>query len=311
LKQPATSCERANVPEGDTIFKTAATLRRALLGQVVLAAAAPSPKSLGRYPIGRLVGTTVAAVESHGKYLLLRFSNGLVLNTHLQMTGAWHLYRVGERWRLPRHLARAVLRTEQFEAVCFRAPVVQLLGPTEATQHPGLTNLGPDLLAPNFDPSLAHQRLRARPDLEIGAALLDQRALAGLGNVYKSEILFLERCNPFTHLADLTDATVTRLIDRAHRLLLANRTTRSRTTTGLAQPGAELWVYGRADHPCRRCAGPIRVERQAGRSTYWCPNCQPGLVSGNPASTTPPTLPGPESASGGNSGRHSKTTPDW
>ena len=262
------------MPEGDTIFRTAATLRRALLGQEIVAADAPSPKSLGRWPTSRLVGATVEAVEPRGKHLLLRFSNQLILHTHMQMAGSWHLYRPGERWRRPRYLVRVVLRTADFEAVCFAAPVVQLLSASEEQAHVSLQTLGPDLLSDDFDPSAARQRLKATPQAEIGQALLDQRALAGIGNVYKSEVLFLCGVDPFARVADLDDATLDQLVAEAGRLMRANLGTTLRVTTGVERPGAALWVYGRSGRPCRRCGTPIRMARQAGRSTYWCPACQ-------------------------------------
>jgi endonuclease VIII len=262
------------MPEGDTIFKAATVLRRALLGQTIVDAEAPSPKPLGRWPISRLVGTTVEAVEPRGKHLLLRFSNGLSLHTHLQMAGSWHIYRKGERWRRPRYLARVVLQTADFEAICFSAPTVELLSEVEEQRHEPLRSLGPDLLADDFDPASARERLKALPETEIGPALLEQRALAGIGNVYKSELLFLGRVDPFSRVADLADETLDQLISEAQRLLRANVGTRQRVTTGVERPGAELWVYGRQGRPCRRCGTAIQMTRQAGRSTYWCPTCQ-------------------------------------
>jgi endonuclease-8 len=148
------------MPEGDTIFRTAETLRRVLLGREIVAAEAPSPKGLGRWPIARLVGTTVEAVEPRGKHLLVRFSNGLALHTHMQMAGSWHVYRAGERWRRPRHLVRAVLRTADIEAVCFAAPVVELISATEERVRGPLQALGPDVLAEDFDPEAARERIK-------------------------------------------------------------------------------------------------------------------------------------------------------
>ena len=249
-------------------------LRRALLRKEIVSAEAPSPKSLGRWPIGRLVGTTVEAVEPRGKHLIMRFSNGLALHSHMQMAGSWHIYRPGERWRRPGYQARVVLRTDAYEAVCFGAPTVELLSAAEEREHGPLATLGPDLLAADFDPALARERLRALADVEIGPALLDQRALAGIGNVYKSEVLFLCKVSPFPRVGELADEDLDRLIGEARRLLLANRETRVRVTTGVERRGAELWVYGRQGRPCRRCGAEIRMERQAGRSTYWCPACQ-------------------------------------
>jgi endonuclease-8 len=263
------------VPEGDTIFRTAATLRRAILGEEVLAARAPSGKRIGRYPIERLIGSKFEAIEPRGKHLLMRFSNGLLLHSHMQMAGSWHLYRPGERWRLPGFLARAVLRTAEFEAVCFSAPILELVPAQEEATHGSLANLGPDLLAADFDPVAARERLKALQDTEIAPALLDQRALAGIGNVYKSEVLFTQRLSPFLRVAELDDEELDALIAEGVRLMRANLVNGARVTTGSPNPGQALWVYGRPGRPCRRCQARIRAVRQAGRMTFWCPDCQP------------------------------------
>jgi endonuclease VIII len=262
------------MPEGDTIFKAAATLRRALLGKVIISAESPTPKRFGQWPISRLVGTTVEKVEPRGKHLLISFSNRLVLHTHLQMAGSWHIYRKGERWRRSRYLARVVLQTADFDAVCFSAPTVELLSEAEVQRHQPMQALGPDLLAGDFDSGAARERLKALPTAEIGPALLEQRALAGIGNVYKSELLFLGGVDPFSRVADLSDEMLDHLIVQAQRLLRANVGTRQRVTTGVERLGAELWVYGRQGRPSRRCGTEIQMTRQAGRSTYWCAECQ-------------------------------------
>jgi endonuclease-8 len=192
------------------------------------------------------------------------------------MAGSWHVYRPGDRWRLPRHLARVLLRSAEIEAVCFRAPVVELLSPAQEERHRGLSGLGPDLLADGFDPLQARDNLRALVDHEIGAALLDQRALAGLGNVYRSEVLFVSRQSPFAKVEEFSGADIDRLIEQARRLLRANvvGSHKARVTTGIGRRGAELWVYSRAGRPCRRCGASILSERQDGRLVYWCPSCQ-------------------------------------
>jgi endonuclease-8 len=241
--------------------------------------------------VHRLVGRTVDAVETQGKNLLIRFDNKLVLRTHLRMNGSWHRYRPGERWRRPPSRARLVLEVPGSVAVCFDAPVVELFEERAESLHPSLSRLGPDLLAPGFDPAEALRRLRdpARADTEIGVALVDQRALAGIGNVYKNEALWLERVSPFARVRDLDDGTLQALVATARRLLLANvdlacGPERVTTVGDRGAPGP-LYVYGRTERRCRRCSTAIAVTRQGTdlpRTTYWCPVCQ-----ASPVLTTP------------------------
>jgi len=277
------------MPEGDTLFRTAAGLRPHLLGRAVTAARArvPGPR------VERVVGATVAAVDAVGKNLLIRFDNGLELRTHLRMHGSWHRYRPGEPWRRPAGRAVLVLEVEGAVAVCFDAPVVELLETRAEGLHPPLAGLGPDATADAFDRGEALRRLRdpVRAARAVAEALLDQHALAGIGNVYGSEVLFIERVDPFTRVGELDDETLGQLVDRACTLLIANRNAVARVTTGPAGGGApsvantdarqsrdsRVWVYGRAGRPCRRCGTLIRARRHGdlARTTYWCPRCQP------------------------------------
>jgi endonuclease-8 len=231
-----------------------------------------------------IVGREITAVEALGKNLLIRFDNGLEIRTHLRMNGSWHRYRPGEAWRRPAARARLVLEVPGAVAVCFDAPVVELLEQHAEALYPSLGRLGPDLLAVGFDPEEAVRRLRdpSRASMAIAEALVDQRALAGIGNVYKSEVLWMERVAPTTRVGDLDDAALAALATTARRLLLANAERRSgpeRVTTG--QDRSEvgpLYVYGRAGRPCRRCGTRIASRqqgRQLPRTTYWCPTCQP------------------------------------
>ncbi|PZR62485.1 MAG: DNA lyase [Chloroflexi bacterium] len=266
------------MPEGDTIYRTATVLRSALLGRVVTAARARPGPGRARVPdLDRLVGQTVTGVESQGKHLLIRFSNHLTLRTHLRMRGSWHRYAPGEPWQRPAAQATVVLETPQAIAVCFSAPTAELLSDTELARQPVLRALGPDLLSADFDTDEAVRRLRELRGLEIGDALLEQRAVSGIGNVHKSEALFLERVNPFTPLAALADETLGAVLATARRLLAANVGGGRRVTTGLSRPGQGLWAYGRAGRPCRRCGALVRTARQGelARTTYWCPRCQP------------------------------------
>ena len=276
------------MPEGDTLFRTAAGLRPHLLGRTVTAARArlPGPR------VERIVGATVVAVDAVGKNLLIRFDNGLELRTHLRMHGSWHRYRPGETWRRPVGRAVLVLEVSGAVAVCFDAPVVELLEIRAERLHPPLAGLGPDATADGFDRDAAIRRLRdpARVGCAVSEALLDQRAMAGVGNVYKSEVLYIERVDPFVPLGALDDATLGRVVDRARALLVANRALVARVTTGPAGGGVPIvrpgegrpgragrhWVYARAGRPCRRCGTLVRALRHGDlpRLTYWCPRCQ-------------------------------------
>jgi endonuclease-8 len=269
------------VPEGDTLYRTAAGLRPYLVGRTVTAARAAGPGAIPQ--LHRIVGQQIDSVESLGKNLLIRFDNGLEIRTHLRMNGTWHRYRPGERWRRPPARARLVLEVPGAVAVCFDAPVVELLEQRVEAIHPPLAGLGPDLLDPGFDADEALRRLRdhGRAGMAVAEALVDQRVMAGLGNVYKSEVAWIERVSPFAPLAELDDETLLRLVATARRLLVANATSRRGpervTTTG--DPGAPgpLYVYRRTGRPCRRCGTPIASTRQGRdlpRSTYWCPTCQ-------------------------------------
>jgi endonuclease-8 len=277
------------MPEGDTLHRIAAALRPWLVGRPVTAARArvPGPQ------VGRVVGATVDEVEAVGKNLLVRFDNGLEIRTHLRLRGSWHRYRPGERWRRAATRASLVLEVPGTVAVCFDAPVVELFEQRAESIHPALGRLGPDLLDPAFDAAEALRRLRApeRSALSIAEALLDQRALAGIGNVYRNEVLWIERVPPFAPVGDLDDATLARLVATARRLLVANvgppggagtgRRRGERTTTaGDRRAGGDpLWVYRRTGRPCRRCGTPIRSVRHGRdlpRTTYWCPTCQGG-----------------------------------
>src|SRR5687767_4608568 len=274
------------MPEGDTLFRTAAGLRPYLVGRDVLAARAQGPGAIPQ--VQRIVGKRIDAVESQGKNLLIRFDGGLQIRTHLRMNGSWHRYRPGERWRRPPGRARLVLEVDGAVAVCFDAPVVELFEARSEALHPSLSRLGPDLLASDFDAAEARRRLRApeRADLEIGVALLDQRALAGIGNVYKNEILWIEQVSPFTLVRDLDDATVRRLIATARRLMLENledhglrRGPERVTTSGDRGAPGPVYVYGRGGRPCRRCGTRIASREQGSdlpRLAYWCPTCQEG-----------------------------------
>ncbi len=262
------------MPEGDTLARTAAGLRPWLVGRPVLAARTGGPGPAPR--IERTVGATVTAVEAVGKNLLIRLDNGLELRTHLRMHGSWHRYRPGEPWRRPLSRARLVLEVEGSVAVCFDAPLVELFEQRAEPAHPGLAALGPDLMAPRADLDEAVRRLRdpARAGRSIAEAILDQRALAGIGNEVKSEVLWQASVSPWRAAGDLDDATLRRLVELARDVL----------REGAATGRRPRHVYRRAGRPCTRCRAPIRVARQGAdlpRLTFWCPVCQaPGPPGG-------------------------------
>lgn len=273
------------MPEGDTIFRAARTLHRALAGKQVTAFESVFPALTRIHEDAPLTGRTVDSVAAAGKHLLMYFSGALVLRTHMRMNGSWHIYRPGEAWQRYRSDMRIIVATADFEAVGFNIPVAEFFKQREMKRHEELRRLGPDLLAEDFDAGEALRRMRERGDSAVADALLNQRVLAGIGNVYKSETLFICRINPFANVETLEDSQLEALIATARRLLRANVTeglaamttyTGFRRTTRSDDPKERLWVYGRARLPCRRCGSPIAIRKQGkdARLTYWCPKCQ-------------------------------------
>ena len=281
------------MPEGDTIYRAARALGHVLEGKLVTrfeTTLAPLTSVDDDTP---LVGRTVEKVESRGKWLLMHFSGDLILVTHMRMSGSWHIYRAGERWRRGRREMRVILAAAEFEAVAFNVPVAKFYTARTLARNSAIPKLGPDLLSTEFAADDAKARLLAHGDEQIANVLLNQRVMAGLGNVYKSEVLFACRVHPFRRVSTLTAAEVDCILDRARRFLEANvkdgadggmvTYTGLRRTTRAADPGARLWVYRRQGKECRRCGAAILMRRQGpgARSTYWCPECQPEL-SGKP-----------------------------
>ena len=303
--------EQPAVPEGDTIAQSALTLAGVLVGRQVTGFRSTVAGVEERAAALAVVGSTVQGVESRGKHLLMHFGAagdagadggspsaaagdagdvgadcgspsagrgrpGATLRTHMRMTGSWHLYRTGSRWQKPASFARVIVEAGDVLAVCFSAPEVELLSRGQLAGHAGLGRLGPDLLAPGFDEAEALARLSAATEMEIADALLDQSIMAGIGNVYKSEVLFLERVSPFALVGSLSPETLAQMIRTARRQLHRNVGATQRRTTGSGQRNA-LWVYDRAGQPCARCSTVIHRVAQGphARSTYWCPACQP------------------------------------
>ncbi len=294
------------MPEGDTVWRTAKHLDQALSGSRLVETDFRVP-ALATVD---LAGEPVVATLARGKHLLTRIGETHTLHTHLKMEGAWHLYRQGTSWRRPVHEARVVLRTDRWTAVGFALGIIELVARDQEDAVVG--HLGPDLLGPDWDEAEALRRLRsvpARPvggtvidertlagtdpplspghrcrpappsdgsQREIGEALLDQRCLAGIGTVYRSETLFLAGVSPFLAVWEVSD--LSRVVELARRLLMANRERARQVTTGNTRRGEEHWVYGRTGRPCRRCGRRIERAMQGrpphDRVIYWCPRCQ-------------------------------------
>lgn len=273
------------MPEGDTIFRAARTLHRALAGETVTGFESVFPTLTRVHEDTPITGRTVQSVTARGKHLLMAFSGNLVLRTHMRMNGSWHIYRPGEAWQRSRRDMRIVLATASFVAVGFNIHLAEWLRTSALGRHEELRRLGPDLLADDFDAAEAEHRLRQRGDTPVADALLNQRVMAGIGNVYKSEILFACGVAPFAPVRTLSDEQVSCLISTARKFLRANvsealpaMTTYLgfRRTTRRDDPAERLWVYGRGGDPCRRCGAAVQVSKQGrdARLTYWCPACQ-------------------------------------
>lgn len=274
------------MPEGDTLFRTARTLHAALAGRTVTSFETVLP-ALARVDHDHAIaGRTVTSVRSVGKHLLIEFSGGLFLRTHMRMNGSWHVYRPGERWRRGRAAMRIVIATAEYVSVAFDVPVAEFLTAAAMERHAELRALGPDLLAGDFDAEEAARRLRAHAGAQLSEALLNQRVMAGIGNVFKSEVLFVAGLDPHRTVGSLTEAQVEKLVKVARELLRANVLDATsapaatwggyRRTTRRVDPDARLWVYGRSGKACRRCGTPIEYRKQGpdARGTYWCPKCQ-------------------------------------
>ncbi|QNG19477.1 Fpg/Nei family DNA glycosylase [Rhodococcus triatomae] len=247
------------MPEGDTVWRTAKSLRAVLSGRVLRRTDFRVP----RFATTDLAGQEVDEVLSRGKHLLIRVGTSTI-HTHLKMEGVWHVYRLGERWRRPGHQARLVLDTDAHTAVGFSLGVTEILGRDREDDVVG--HLGPDLLGADWDAAVAAANLRAAGDQPIGLSLLDQRNLAGIGNIYRNEVCFLRGVDPFTPSAQVPD--LRGLVTLAQRILFADRDRPVRHRP---------WVYGRAGQRCRRCGAPLEARDLGGRNVISCPRCQPAF----------------------------------
>jgi endonuclease-8 len=275
------------MPEGDTVFRAARALDRALAGKVITRFETAYAKLASVDDNHIIAGRTVQHVEARGKWLLMFLSDDLILLTHMLMSGSWHIYRVGERWRRQRGDMRIIIETEDWIAVGFTIPVAEFHTAASLSRKKGVTALGPDLLKPEFDRQQAIEKIRAHTREEIAVVLLNQRVLAGIGNVFKSEICFASAVNPFQCVEALTQAQIEKIVDVSHKFLKLNVTedeenlpttnTGSRRTMNSLNRSSRLWVYGRRGEPCRRCGTPVLMRRQGAeaRTTFWCPSCQP------------------------------------
>jgi len=273
------------MPEGDTIFRAARTLHRALAGQIVTGFESVLPKLMRVDCDSGIAGRAIEKVEAQGKWMRIHFSRDLILLTHMLMSGSWHIYRPGERWQRRTADMRLVIKTERFWAVAFNVPIAEFHTSDTIRRRNSLRNLGQDVLAEHFDPAKSVSSLLSNTHMEVGVALLTQSNISGLGNVFKSEICFASRVNPFRRIEMLTPREANSLVTTAREFMIAN----VRETSGHARVtyrgfgrraishGAEsLWVYGRRGKPCRECGEAIESRRQRdARITFWCPYCQP------------------------------------
>jgi endonuclease VIII len=266
------------MPEGDTIFRAARTLHTALAGERVTRFETVLPQLARVGDQTPLEGRTIERVRAAGKNLIIEFSDDLHLHTHMRMNGSWHIYRPGERWRKRRNEMRIVLQTDAWVAVAFNVPVAAFHDARSLARQEDLRRIGPDLLGETFDAEEALRRIRERAETEIADVLLNQRVVAGIGNEYKSEVLFISKIDPFRPAGTLTDEELARILRNARRVMRANVEMRtiSRVTTGSLDPRNKQFVYGRSGLPCRRCGTRIAYARQGkdARGTWWCPACQ-------------------------------------
>lgn len=290
------------MPEGDTLFRTARTLQRGLAGRHLTRFDSAYPKLNRVNDDSPLIGRTIEKVESKGKWLLIYFSGDLILLTHMRMSGSWHIYRPLEKWQRPAAQMRIVIETEKLHAVGFLVPVAEFHTTKSLERRDGFRMLGPRLLDSDLDELDAVGRLLSRPDLEVGVALMTQSLLSGIGNVYKSEVCFACRVNPFRLVASLAESEAASLVATARRFMRANVSDTSgdqiitytgmRRTTGRSDPAERLWVYRRRLEPCRKCGAPIESRKQGAdaRTSFWCPQCQPMMGVKNPACESRPTI---------------------
>jgi endonuclease-8 len=247
------------VPEGDTIHRSARTLQEALGGKTITRFETVLPKLARVDDDHPIRGRRIERVTAVGKHLIIELSGDLFLETHMRMSGSWHIYRTGERWQRPRGDMRIVIATSDWVAVGFNIPVAEF--------RRDFPVVGPDILGETLDIEKVRARIREYPSREIADVLLNQQVVAGIGNIYKSESLFLSRVSPFAKVEAIDDATLDTIVTNARKIMrLSVESDRA----------AQWWVYGRANQPCRKCGTTIEMRKQGpdARVTFWCPKCQ-------------------------------------
>ena len=291
------------MPEGDTIYRAARTLQKALGGKTVTGFETGLAKLASRNDDQPLVGRTVERVEARGKWCLIFFSGDLILVTHMLMSGSWHVYRTGEKWWNGRSRMRVAITCGDWQAVAFNVPVAEFHTERSLARESQVPRLGPDVLSDAFTVESGVAALReygaAHPEEDIAVVLLMQRVLAGLGNVYKSEVAFAAGVNPFRQMRTITDREMEAMATFAQRYMKANVTdgagdgivtySGNRRTTNAMDKSHRLWVYGRQGQECRRCGAAIAMRKQGvqARSTYWCPACQPWIAAAGQSEAPP------------------------
>jgi len=288
------------MPEGDTIYRAARTLQKAIGGKDVTAFDTGLANLASANDNTPLVGRTVDRVEARGKWCLIFFSGDLILVTHMLMSGSWHIYRTGEKWWMGRSHMRVAITCGEYQAVAFNVPIAEFHTARSLERNSQVPKLGPDILADEFSIEAGVRALRERavshPEDEVAVALLNQRVMAGLGNVYKSEVAFAAGVNPFRQLQTITDREMEAMVEASHKYMKANvldagprgasgegivTYTGPRRTTHAMDRSDRVWVYGRRGEECRRCGTAIMMRKQGeqARSTYWCPTCQPWVAA--------------------------------
>lgn len=263
------------MPEGDTIHRTAIRLRQFVLNERFSKVTSRDPS----FPVTKLVDQTICDIEARGKHLLIHFENDTALHSHMGMTGSWHLYPKHDAWKKPHNRAALIFENERLCIVCFSPKTLELLSAIQLRRHRYLSQLGPDLLATSISMNVVLQRFRQYDPVSIGEAVMNQTIVSGIGNVYKSETLFLSGLHPKTPVGQLTTDQLEHLMKLNRDLMKRNLDGRPRQTR-FAGSGQKVWVYGRRGEACHRCGDTIDMIRQGdlARSTYWCPTCQPQVA---------------------------------